>query len=197
MTPLFANAGVPMILPQLYLMGLALIPVVLIESLFVCRIPSLKYTETVKGVAFANITSTLVGIPIAWVLMLGLETITTGGFALGMKTPLTMLAAVTLQAAWLIPYEEHLYWMIPAAATTLLVPSFVISVFIERFCLFRRWKHIDRPLVSRGVFRANVYSYLLLFVLGCVWFTLEVASRPLGERLPRKGVPSQPVQQFE
>lgn len=186
-----------MIIPQLYLMGLALIPIVFIESLFVCRIPSLKFAEAFKGLAIANIASTILGIPIAWALMLGLELVTTGGFAHGMKTPLAMLAAVTLQAAWLIPYEEHLYWMLPAAVTTLLIPSFVISVFIERLCLILRWKHLERRLVSREVVRANVYSYLLLLVLSCAWFTLEVSSRPLGERLPRKGGPSDPVQRHE
>ena len=197
MTPILANVGVPMIFPQLYLMGLALIPIVLIESLFVRRLPGLTWGEAVKGVAVANLWSTFVGVPIAWVLMLGLEAASTGGYALGLNSPMSLLASVTLQAAWLIPYEEPLYWMIPAAATTLLLPSFVASVFIERYCLLRRWKQIDRPLVSCSTVRANAYSYLILFILGCAWFTVEVASRPLGERLPNKGKPPQPVQQFE
>ena len=47
-----------------------------------------------------------------------------GGSAMGMDSPVKLLAAVTVQAAWLIPYESHLHWMIPAAATTLLIPSF-------------------------------------------------------------------------
>jgi hypothetical protein len=195
MSPILANAGVPMILPQLYLMGLALIPIVLLESAFLCRVPSVNFLEAAKGLTIANLASTIIGIPIAWSLMLGLQLITTGGYPLGMNTPLSMLASVTLQAAWLDSDERHLYWMLPAAVTTLLLPSFAISVLIERFCLLRRWRHLERTLVSRWVVRANVYSYLVLFVLSSAWFSLEVSSRPLGERLPKPGAAPTPVQQ--
>ena len=66
-----------MIIPQLYLMMLALVPVVLLEGLIVSRSMSLKFTEAIKGMAFANVVSTVVGIPIAWALMLGLNFATT------------------------------------------------------------------------------------------------------------------------
>ena len=60
----------------------------------------------------------LAGVPLAWLVMLVLGLITTGGSALGLNSPVKKLVAVTLQAAWLIPYEENLFWMIPCAATS-------------------------------------------------------------------------------
>lgn len=197
MSPILANAGVPMILPQLYLMGLALIPIVLLESAFLCRVPSVNFGEAARGVTIANFASTVIGIPIAWALMLGLQMITTGGISQGMNTPLSMLASVTLQAAWLDSDERHLYWMLPAAVTTLLMPSFAVSLLIERFYLLHRWQKLDRTLVARWVMRANVYSYLVLFVLSSAWFTLEVSSRPLGERRPKPGVAPTSIQQSQ
>ena len=183
MTPLLANVGLPMITLQLPWMVMALIPVVLFESLFVRKFSGKPYVEVAKGVAVANLWSTFVGIPIAWALMVILGAMTTGGTALGLESPMSILASVTLQAAWLVPYERHFYWMIPAALGTLLIPSFVASALIERSCLLKRWRDLDRQVLSGCIVRANVYSYLALLIVCLTWFNLEVTSRPLGERL--------------
>lgn len=96
--------------------------------------------------------------------------------AWGLATPATRLAAVTLQAAWLIPYEPHLHWMVPAASVVLLVPSFIVSIWLERWVLRRRWPERDRPTVNRTVWIANIASYALLFVAGSVWFGISKQS---------------------
>ena len=48
-------------------------------------------------------------------------------------------------AAWLAPQEGDLYWMIPTALLILLIPTFVLSVWLESLVLSRLWKGVDRP----------------------------------------------------
>ncbi len=170
MTPILANVGVPMIFPQFILMAFAFVPVVVIEALLVRRAMGLTIRSALKDVAIANLWTTLLGVPLAWIIMFIIELVgTSGGTALGMNTPARMLASVTLQAAWLVPYEQHLVWMVPAAATFLLVPCFLISLVIERWVLVRRWSDRDRKAVFSAVLRANVWSYLFLFLAGSLW----------------------------
>jgi len=173
---LIANIGVPMIFPQFILMVIAFVPVVLVEALVVRRILHTRLGPAVCDTALANLVTTLLGVPLAWGLMLGLELVTTGGTAWGLATPATRLAAVTLQAAWLIPYEQHLHWMVPAASVVLLIPSFFISIWLERWVLRRRWSERDRPTVNRTVWIANLVSYALLFVAGSIWFGVSSRS---------------------
>ncbi len=159
-----------MIFPQVILMTFAFLPVVLIEAALVRKPIGLSFGRALKDVSIANLWTTLLGVPLAWGIMFVLEMASpSGASALGMSTPARMLAAVTLQAAWLLPYEGHLVWMIPAAATVLLIPSFLISLIIERGVLVRRWPERDRSTVFSAVLRANVWSYLFLFVLGSLW----------------------------
>ena len=101
---------------------------------------------------------------------------TSGGRALGIDTPIQKLGAVTLQAAWLVPYETHLRWMIPAAATVLLVPCFLMSLLIERWVLVRCWAEKDRSAVFSTVLHANVWSYLFLFLAGSLWTVINLKS---------------------
>jgi hypothetical protein len=170
MTPILADIGVPMIFPQVILMVFAFVPVVLIESLIIRSRFPLASPRVLKDVGLANLCTTLLRVPLAWGLMFSLELVSPhGGTALGLDSPMKMLAAVTLQAAWLVPYETELSWMIPAAATVLLIPCFLISLFIEWRILFRRWPEQDRSAVFSAVFRANVWSYLFLFIAGSLW----------------------------
>ena len=159
-----------MIFPQVILMGLALLPVVLIESVIVWKPMAIPFPKALMDVGIANLCTTLLGVPLAWGAMFVLELVSTsGGTALGLNSPAKMLAAVTLQAAWLVPYEHDLHWMIPAAASVLLIPCFAASLIIERWVLVHRWRERERSEVFSAVLRANVWSYVLLFILGTMW----------------------------
>lgn len=151
------------------LMAAALVPVATIETAVVARILKLRFGTALKDVFLANLWTTVIGVPTAWALMLVLGLVATGGRALGIETPAQKLAAVTLQAAWLVPYEEHFHWMIPAAATVLLVPCFALSVFVENWTLARRWPDLAPKPLTAAVLRANAWSYLALAVAGGGW----------------------------
>jgi len=172
---MLANVGVPMIFPQLFLMVFAFVPVVVIEALLVRKAMGLNIRSALWDVAVANLWTTLLGVPLAWIFTLVVEMVgivvvgTVGGAALDENTPVGMLASVALHAAWIEPDEQHMIWMIPAAATFLLVPCFLVSLFIERLVLAHRWAGRDRKSVYSAVLRANVWSYVFLFVAGSVW----------------------------
>ena len=70
---ILGDTGVPMIFIQWPAMICALVPVIAIEAIVIHRNLSLPYRRAFVGSAKANVISTLVGVPLAWVLMLALE----------------------------------------------------------------------------------------------------------------------------
>ena len=173
MTPLLANAGVPMLVIQWPLMAMALVPIVLVEVAVMRRSIAVPYRTAFLNVGLANVASTLVGVPLAWAVMVVIElAVTVPADGIGFPSslpPAAAAAAFLVQVAWLSPDPHYLYWMIPAAATILLVPCFFASVPIERWVLAWRWQTVDRAQVRAAVLWANVWSYALLLVAGSIW----------------------------
>ena len=159
-------------------MVVALIPIILIEVTVSRWIVSLRTRKLVGGVVAANLGSTFVGLPIAWILMVGLNLITTGSKTQGFDTPLATFKSVVLQAAWLVPYEDQLYWLVPAATLVLLIPYFLVSVYIERFVLVRVWKDESHKRVSKVSWSSNGVTYLGLLVVTVVWLLYATQSQP-------------------
>jgi hypothetical protein len=155
----FADAGLPMIFVEAQFLVLALIPVVLAEAAVYWWGLQLPWRKAISGSLVANLWSTFLGVPVSWFILLVTQLSVGGGAAWGLKTPLTRLAAVTVQAPWLIPYEESLYWMVPAASLFLMLPFFLASVGIEWLVLRRRWPTVDRGRLTRQVWLANLVSY--------------------------------------
>ena len=169
MIPVLANAGVPMVFWQVPAMAVALVPIIFLEAAVARLIVKMPLPKLAGGVALANVISTFVGIPVAWFGMLMLNLVTTGGGAHGFDTPFDAFRTVVLQASWLVPYEDQLYWMIPTAALVLLVPYFFISVVIERFALNVVWKLESKGTVWRIAWFASGASYAILALLVGYW----------------------------
>ena len=85
-----------------------------------------------------------------------------GGGAFGLDTTLGKVLSVTLQAAWLIPYESDLHWMIPVAGLVLLVPFFFASWWSEYFVSKKMLKEHPAQRVKIAVRNANIITYALL-----------------------------------
>lgn len=152
---------VAVFLPPLWL---SLVPVIAIEAWAVTRLLGLSPKKSVAGVALGNVLSTLVGVPLMWAILATVQGVFAGG-AHGLATVGQKIYAVTVQAPWLIPYEEDLGWMIPLALLVLAVPAYLLSVLIE-------WRSIlpfvdvkDRPKALRAVSLANAASYIFLALL--------------------------------
>ncbi|HBH27131.1 MAG TPA: hypothetical protein DDX54_07005 [Rhodospirillaceae bacterium] len=167
-----ANAGVPMIFISMPLMLAALVPIIAIEAFVLARSLNLSGKSAALASLTANAASTLVGVPLTWVVLVLVQVLTGGGFAYGMVRLLTKILAVTWQAPWLIPYADDLYWMIPTAQLVLLIPFFFASWFVEHKIVRWMWRDLDPAVARAAVWRANLITYGLLavFVLGVlVW----------------------------
>jgi hypothetical protein len=174
-----ADAGVPMIFVQWPLMICALLPVIAIEALVVRKRLSLSYGRAFGGAAKANVVSTLAGVPLAWGLMLILELVTILPITRAaerwhwqLDSPLFYLLSV-LGIAWTGPPVTS-YVGIAFAATLLLVPTFFVSVRLERPLYRRSYAGLDVGAIDRSVWIANLCSYALLFIAACGWLGWEI-----------------------
>ena len=156
------DVGLPMIFVAIPVMVVALLPVVFLEAIVLRYSLVITYKQATKASFLTNLASTLLGIPMSWLLLVLIQTITGGDRAYGLKTPLTKFLAVTWQAPWLIPYESDLYWMIPAAGLFLLIPFFFVSWCVEYLVARRILKGVNPISTRRGVRNANIASYGVL-----------------------------------
>lgn len=170
-----------MIFLQMPLMVAALIPVVFVEALLVRRWLRLPRGTVFAGVAVANLASTLLGVPLAWLAMLAVEfivglplSLTLDHLHSNLNSPVLALLGCVIGSAWLPPAETQMHWMIPMALTSLLVASFFASVWLERLVCVRWWQTSDATSVRRAVLKANGASYLVLFLLACGWTGIEL-----------------------
>ena len=70
------------------------------------------------------------------------------GGAAGMDTGLQRVYAVTVQAPWLIPYDDAFWWMVPTSVAVLTVPFCAMSVALE-YVVVSPWSRTC-PAASSG-----------------------------------------------
>jgi hypothetical protein len=171
-----------MLMFQWPLMLCALLPVILVETEVVRRQLSLPYRNAIVGAAKANVLSTAAGVPLAWVIMLVVE------FAAGFP-----LLSAAEKRHWPVEHSPVEYildvltmaWIGPSvpgmalAAALLLIPTFFISLLLERRSYRRSWPDVNRAAVDRSVWFANLASYSLLFLAACVWYGWAVRTHPV------------------
>lgn len=157
-----ANAGVPMIFLAMPALGLSIIPIIIIEAMFLSKKLELTTSSAFKTTTISNLVSTIVGIPLTWLLLVLIQMMAGGGGAFGLDTTLGKVLSVTLQAAWLIPYESDLHWMIPVAGLVLLVPFFFVSWWSEYFVSRKMLQEQPAQRVKIAVRNANIITYALL-----------------------------------
>ncbi len=170
-----------MIFVQWPLMIGALIPVIIVEALLIRRWVRLSYRDAFIGVTKANLLSTMAGVPLAWLVMFVLELAIMIPVGIAAEkwhwnffdSPVFQVVGFVIGMAWLGPAEGSGYWLVPLAAALLLLPSFYVSVWLESKICRRAWPDIDSAAVRRGVFRANLASYIVLFILACGWAGIE------------------------
>ena len=173
---LLADVGVPMLVLQWPFMICALLPVIAIEAEVIRRRLSLTHGKAFAGAARANLISTLIGVPVAWAIMLLIEIVV--GVPLGyaafkwhwqVDSPLFYLVF----AAWAGP-PIYSWWPIALSAAVLLIPTFFVSVRFERRSYRRSYPQNDPSAVDHSVWLANLCSYGLLFAVACGWLGWEI-----------------------
>lgn len=138
---------------------LLLVPIIFVEGAVLRNVLDLSRRRSVLVSAAANAVSTLFGIPLTWLILLGLEVFLTNASAYGLETPAKRLLAFTVQAPWLNSYESALHWLVPAASLVLCVAFFFVSVFSERLVVRLLEPHADPVAVARWSWRANLITY--------------------------------------
>lgn len=172
MKPTLANFGLPLVFLELPAMVIALIPILLIETEIVRRRLPMSYWNACKGITVANLVSTFVGIPFAWLV--------TSVAAQALDTPYSLFARsdsgflhtlnqVVHQILQNLTLMDHFgasgsAWPILAAATLLLLPCLLVSVWMESGVCQRSWVGHDPFLINRAVRDANCVSYGFLFL---------------------------------
>lgn len=183
--PLLADAGVPMIVFTLPAMLMLLIPVILVEGALCKKWLGLTTWEAIKSNTASNLTSTIIGVPAAWLAMLGVEFA-----ALGMAdssqiekwhSPIANVIFFALSSAWIGPPDAKSAWLIPAAALTLLVPFFFVSYGIEYLVVnfMVRMPEGGPPRLAHSKVRiavrnANLVTYGAMFVGTTVWLLVSL-----------------------
>jgi hypothetical protein len=163
MTHTLANAGLPMIFVHGPVFIVGLIPIIAIEAVALKifnRHASLKKCLTTAG--SSNIMSTIIGLPLTWLLLVFIQMIAGGGGNMPDDTIAQRFFAMILQAPWQLPYRYDLIWMVPRAAIVMLVPFFFVSYFIERRVTQSLMQDSDQQEIHKGVLWGNITSYTFL-----------------------------------
>jgi hypothetical protein len=164
--PVRADIGVPMLLVVWPASWFSLLLIIPLEALLAQRVLQMDFKRSLKLSAIANLVSSLVGIPVTWIGLVIIQMCFGGGRAFGIDTPLQKIYAVTAQSPWLIPYQDDLSWMVPAAAISLCVPFFLMSIGVEYLAakVYLRGT-VDKKLVLKWSWLANGLSYGCIVVL--------------------------------
>ncbi len=156
-----ANSGLPMLAVTFPLAILAFVPVVMIEAAVAERVLKQPFGRCFAVATWANLFTTLVGVPLTWGALVILQMLTGGGGGYGG----VQILELSLGAAWLLPFEQKGDWRVPAAAMALLIPFGLMSVAVEKR-LARRILHreiasreLTTPQVGRWAWIANAITY--------------------------------------
>jgi hypothetical protein len=186
LAPLLADAGIPMIALTLPLMLMLLVPVVVIEGFLCKKWLRLTNWEALKSNTVANLVSTIIGVPLAWALMLGLQfaamaTVDQKLKFLNSNSPLATVVAFLLHSAWIPPAEGTNVWWIPTAILVLLVPFFIASYGIEYLVMAYMVgmpaggpENLTYPRVKRAVRNANLVTYGAMFIATSIWLIVSL-----------------------
>jgi hypothetical protein len=165
---LFFDMGLPMIIPSMFLMVIALVPIVLVESHVVGRALGMNIKKVTISVTAANLVSTFIGIPVTWLLLAVLEFLSVNAIAITDHNPWTGLFSVTLGAPWVAPGDPNEKLIIIGAMLFLLVPygfaSWAIEYLIIRIFAKKYDVAIPSEVLKFAVGKANLSSYCLLAV---------------------------------
>lgn len=176
--PILANAGIPMIVVQMPAL-IALLPVVIaIESFLSKRWFDISWRQAWVGSSIANVVSTIFGFPILWFAWVLALYIIGGPGSPNLPEPWFSIFLVTVQAAWLLPFNDRMHWMIPIACIVLLLPTFFVSFYIESKIYMRVFSERNSPAdVKSASWRMHLITYGVLLSIGVLFLVFSISSR--------------------
>jgi hypothetical protein len=166
--PAYANVFLPpMVIMTLPAMVVALLPIIAIEAYVLSLWIWISWGYAVEVVSISNLVSTLIGIPLTWILLLPLE-----------KFPRTSVTGYI----WYSEYDDRKEelnpkpWVAPAAGLLLLVVCFFASWFIEYNIATRMLDGFGLQDVNYGVLVGNLATYGIMAGLFLGWLIYEALS---------------------
>ncbi|MGA7885187.1 MAG: hypothetical protein WCA44_05545 [Acidobacteriaceae bacterium] len=173
-----ADAGIPMLPVQYPEILLYILPVILIEAVYLQRQLNTRLRRTMIAVTLVNLVTVALGYPLAWAMykildwMFGFPPVTTPMFYNLWKVPVWI--SMKMFPAW-VGLREGM-WTVLAVWVALLIPSFLLTGLVKAWLVgwydLLNFKGNTRP----AVWMANRYSYFFLSVTGCVLLYLTYSS---------------------
>ena len=178
---ILADIGLPMIAIYLPLAWLALVPIILIEAWYGTWKYKLPFQRAVSAQTTANCLSTLIGIPITWLVLVLIQMPV---FELGSHVvPERVVSTLSpiWGAAWLGPEPSNS--LIGIAIAVLSVVFYLMSVAIEGIAVRRFFRDVPRKTIRNWMFQGNAISYAFLLTLFAGAQLAPKASGPLFEAM--------------
>ncbi len=147
--PIFANVATPVFFPQPVLACIALVPIIVIETRTLKQRAPFRW----RDVSVANVLSTLLGIPVAF------------------------LSIAVLGAGFGIIVDQ-LYATLPTVILFLgavVVPCFALSVYLEGCYLRSKVQGVGGRAFWFAVLKAHFYSYLALLLMYGAWLSYRMS----------------------
>lgn len=180
MNLLMANVALPAFFPHAFATLAGIFVIAGIEGFFLMRLLRLSFSEAYMGSLSANWRSTVVGIPLAWLLwVVGLIPLSLGISWLGVEMH-PMVASTLTQSALsggTVPTEWEGVGS-AAAWLVMLVPFWLGSVWIESKTIARRFPEKDASLISKSVIQGNLASYVIFLILGIISLWMAMVDLP-------------------
>jgi hypothetical protein len=174
-SPAEADAGVPM-LAIVWPWSWVLLPVIIVlEAMVAACILKINVKQCFALATIANLISTLVGIPVTWIVLLIFEILTEMLFWIMpwlRSAPIGFILETIMQTPWLGPLINAPDWLLPTYTILLCVPFFLMSVWVEYLVAkFYLRDFGNRKLILRWSWMANSLSYGLI-IIGLLWLAL-------------------------
>lgn len=168
-----ANAGMPMLFAMAPLIIIGIIPIVLIECLYIKNSMKRRFGESLKVSVVANFMSTMIGIPITWLLLVILEVFTGGG---GSQLPDSYFLKITVHAAWQLPDVHEQPWVLAGASIFLLIIFYFVSWWTE-YLVIRHYFYLETReqrragTVTAGIANAITYFLMIMTVIAFEFYS--------------------------
>jgi len=160
-----ADAGIPMLVFVWPGAWASFVPIVAIELFVARRTLGLGAARALRVSLAANAVSTLVGIPLTWLVAVVFE-MSGAAIVSGFDPPelprWLEAALFPMYAAWLPPAPEEGWWLVALAAAFLCVPFFLVSVWVEAKVASRLLPEVPPAAIERFSRIANAVTYGLI-----------------------------------
>lgn len=168
--PALADAGIPMLPVRYPVILLYLLPVILIETIYLKSQLNTNVRRTFLAVTGINIVTTGIGYPLMYFLYVGLDQVL--HFPEGLEPALTRIGWVPMfMTVQIFPDWTGLQrsvWIMLIMFVLLLLPGYVLTGLVKSWLLHGYDLLNFRGNVKAAVWMATRLSYLFLATAGCV-----------------------------